>query len=74
MLCFFQISLALVFLYLELGPAIFAGVAALLLIIPVNVFGGYFVKKWETTKLKAKGKTPALKHLVIHLHALIAYI
>ena len=53
---YFQIILALVFLYLEFGPVIFAGMGAFLLIILVNVICGYFVKKWETAKLKAKGK------------------
>ena len=57
---FFQIILALIFLYLELGPVIFAGIGTFLLIIIVNAICSYFVKKWETTKLKAKGKTPQI--------------
>ena len=53
---FLQIIMALIFLYLELGVAIFAGIAALLIIVPINVVGGQLVKKWEETKLNAKGK------------------
>ena len=53
---YFQIILALIFLYLELGVAIFAGIAALLIIVPINVVGGQLVKKWEATKLEAKGE------------------
>ena len=53
---FLQIIMALIFLYLELGVAIFAGIAALLIIVPINVVGGQLVKKWEETKLDAKGK------------------
>ena len=48
--------MALIFLYLELGVAIFAGVAALLFIVPINVVGGHLVKTWEATKLEAKGE------------------
>ena len=48
--------MALIFLYLELGVAIFAGIAALVFIVPINVVGGHFVKTWEATKLEAKGE------------------
>ena len=60
---FLQIILASIFLYLELGVAIFAGISALLLIVPINVVGGQFVKNWEASKLEAKGEmTTTLYH------------
>ena len=46
----------LIFLYLELGMAIFAGIAALFVMVPINVMGGQLMKNLEATKLDAKGK------------------
>ncbi len=42
-----QIVLSLVFLYISMGPSIFAGVAVMLLLIPLNVLIATYSKKLQ---------------------------
>ena len=52
----FQITLSLIFLYKELGPAVFGGVAILVLLIPFNIGMGRQSKKYISQQMKQKGK------------------
>ena len=56
---------ALVFLYLELGTAVFAGAVVFLIILLVIPLGYYLAEKWEGTLLKAKGR-----HIVVKFRQL----
>lgn len=49
-----QISLALYFLYDELGPASFAGMIILILLIPFNVFIMSKMQKWREQQMNVK--------------------
>ncbi len=49
-----QIVLALIFLYLSMGPSIFAGVAVMLLTIPVNAAIASYSKKLQTKQMMFK--------------------
>ncbi len=57
--------MALTFLYLELGIAILAGIAVMLLVVPVNVIGGNLAKKWQVDQLKAKDTRIKLMNEII---------
>lgn len=46
-----QIVLAIVFLYKELGPSVFAGVAVMITIIPLNAVFAVFQKKLQVSQL-----------------------
>ncbi|XP_053167408.1 ATP-binding cassette sub-family C member 2-like isoform X2 [Hemicordylus capensis] len=48
----FQILLAVVFLWKELGPSVLAGVAMLLLVVPVNAIVAAKVKKLKKSQMK----------------------
>ena len=52
----FQLIFILTFLYLELGIAIFAGIAPLVVMVLINVIGRQLIKNIEATKLDAKGE------------------
>lgn len=43
----FQIVLAIIFLYLALGPSIFVGIAVLILLIPVNAVIATFSRSFQ---------------------------
>ena len=45
-----QIVLAIVFLYIAMGPSVFAGVGVILLMIPVNAIIGLISRKLQVTK------------------------
>lgn len=49
-----QISLALYFLYQQLGPSIFSGVAILILLIPFNAVIMSYIQKWKAQQMKVK--------------------
>ncbi|EMP33026.1 Multidrug resistance-associated protein 1 [Chelonia mydas] len=49
----FQILMAIVFLWQELGPSVLAGVAVLVLVIPINAFVAAKVKRLRILKLYA---------------------
>lgn len=47
----FQILLTIVFLWQELGPSVLAGVAMLLLVVPINAYVAAKVKQLKVKKL-----------------------
>lgn len=49
-----QIVLAIYFLYLELGLSVFAGVAVMVLMIPLNAVVATYSKKMQTRQMKQK--------------------
>ena len=49
-----QIVLSLVFLYLAMGPSIFAGFAVMLLMIPVNLWLASWTKKLQVKQMTEK--------------------
>ena len=51
-----QIILALGFLYAELGPSVFSGVAILILLIPFNIYTGKLTHKYQSAQMKCKDK------------------
>ncbi len=42
-----QIALCCYFIYKELGPAVFSGVAIMVLTIPINMFVGKFSRNYQ---------------------------
>lgn len=50
----FQIVLAVYFLYQELGPAVFSGVAILLVLIPFNMVTSRYDRKFQSAYMKVK--------------------
>ena len=50
----FQIILSLIFLYLTMGPSIFAGFAAMLLMIPLNVCLASWSKRLQVRQMEHK--------------------
>ncbi|MBZ3876593.1 Canalicular multispecific organic anion transporter 1 [Sciurus carolinensis] len=61
----FQILMAIFLLWQELGPAVLAGVAVLLFVIPINVLVAIRVKKLKILKLYAW--EPAYKNKIIKI-------
>ena len=49
-----QIVLSLVFLYLAMGPSIFAGFAVMVLMIPVNLWLASWTKKLQVKQMTEK--------------------
>uniref|UniRef100_A0A8C5PFP9 Multidrug resistance-associated protein 1-like n=1 Tax=Leptobrachium leishanense TaxID=445787 RepID=A0A8C5PFP9_9ANUR len=62
----FQILMAIVFLWQELGAAILAGVAVLVLIIPLNAYIASKVKQLKKSHLKSKDQRIKLLNEVLH--------
>ena len=60
-----QIVLSLVFLYLTLGPSIFAGFAIMLLMIPLNIVLGSWIKKLQVKQMGIKDSR--IKHFIDEL-------
>ena len=46
-----QIVLAIYFLYQSMGPSVFAGVAVMVLLIPVNAIIAFISRKFQVTAL-----------------------
>ncbi|KYR03153.1 ABC transporter C family protein [Tieghemostelium lacteum] len=51
-----QIAVALILLYLQLGPAVFAGLAVMLIMIPINLIIGRVAKSKQTQSMQLKDK------------------
>ena len=49
-----QITLSLVFLYLSMGPSIFAGFAVMVIMIPINGFLASKARKLQIKQMKEK--------------------
>ncbi|XP_053313014.1 ATP-binding cassette sub-family C member 2-like [Spea bombifrons] len=62
----FQILLAIVFLWQELGPSVLAGVAVLVLVIPINAFVASKVKQLKKSHLKSKDQRIKLLNEILH--------
>ena len=45
-----QLVLAVLFLYITMGPSVFAGVGVMILMIPINAFIAAIVKKLQVSK------------------------
>ena len=61
-----QIVLSLVFLYLTLGPSIFAGFAIMLLMIPLNIVLGSWIKKLQVKQMGIKDSRIKLVNEVLN--------
>ncbi|XP_077150158.1 multidrug resistance-associated protein 1-like [Ranitomeya variabilis] len=62
----FQILLAIVFLWQELGASVLAGVAVLLLVIPLNAYIAAKVKQLKKSHLKSKDQRIKLLNEILH--------
>uniref|UniRef100_A0A8D2DAV1 Multidrug resistance-associated protein 1-like n=1 Tax=Sciurus vulgaris TaxID=55149 RepID=A0A8D2DAV1_SCIVU len=62
----FQILMAIFLLWQELGPAVLAGVAVLLFVIPINVLVAIRVKKLKKNQTKNKDKQIKLLKEILH--------
>uniref|UniRef100_W5MTP6 Multidrug resistance-associated protein 1-like n=1 Tax=Lepisosteus oculatus TaxID=7918 RepID=W5MTP6_LEPOC len=62
----FQVLLAVYFLWQELGPSVLAGVAVLLLVIPLNAVVASRVKHLKKTQMKTKDQRVKLLNEILH--------
>ena len=61
-----QIVLSLIFLYLTLGPSIFAGFAIMVLMIPLNIWLGNWSKKLQVKQMSHKDSRIKLVNEVLN--------
>ncbi|KAE8621831.1 hypothetical protein XENTR_v10004987 [Xenopus tropicalis] len=62
----FQILMAVVFLWQELGASVLAGVGVLILVIPINAFIASRVKQLKKSHLKSKDQRIKLLNEILH--------
>ncbi|KAM4699578.1 multidrug resistance-associated protein 1-like [Discoglossus pictus] len=62
----FQILMAIVFLWQELGVSVLAGVAVLVLVIPINAYVASKVKQLKKSHLKSKDQRIKLLNEILH--------
>ncbi|KAL8190652.1 UNVERIFIED_CONTAM: hypothetical protein K2H54_057714 [Gekko kuhli] len=62
----FQILLAIIFLWQELGPSVLAGVGMLLLVIPINVYVAVKVKQLKKSQSKNTDQRIKLLNEILH--------
>ncbi|XP_073473151.1 multidrug resistance-associated protein 1-like isoform X1 [Aquarana catesbeiana] len=62
----FQILMAIIFLWQELGPSVLAGVAVLILVIPLNAYIAGKVKQLKKSHLKSKDLRIKLLNEILH--------
>ncbi|KAM7180183.1 multidrug resistance-associated protein 1-like isoform 2-T2 [Macrochelys suwanniensis] len=62
----FQILMAIVFLWQELGPSVLAGVAVLVLVIPINAFVAAKVKQLRKRQMKNTDQRVKLLNEILH--------
>ncbi|XP_048724560.2 multidrug resistance-associated protein 1 isoform X2 [Caretta caretta] len=62
----FQILMAIVFLWQELGPSVLAGVAVLVLVIPINAFVAAKVKRLRKSQMKNTDQRVKLLNEILH--------
>nr|XP_056714411.1 multidrug resistance-associated protein 1-like isoform X2 [Euleptes europaea] len=62
----FQILLAIIFLWQELGPSVLAGVGMLLLVVPVNVYIAAKVKQLKKSQSKNTDQRVKLLNEILH--------
>ena len=61
-----QITLSLIFLYLTMGPSIFAGVAVMVLMIPINAGIASYTKKLQARQMSFKDSRIKLVNEVLN--------
>lgn len=61
-----QIVLSLIFLYLTMGPSIFAGFAVMVIMLPVNAFLGAQARKLQVKQMKEKDSRIKLVNEVLN--------
>ena len=61
-----QITLSLIFLYLTMGPSIFAGVAVMVLMIPINACIASYTKKLQARQMYFKDSRIRLVNEVLN--------
>ena len=69
----FQIFLSLYFLYQELGPSVFAGVAILILLIPFNMVTSRFSRRSQSRMIKCKDRRIRAMYEVLNNMRIIKY-
>ncbi|XP_025064482.1 multidrug resistance-associated protein 1-like isoform X2 [Alligator sinensis] len=62
----FQILMAIIFLWQELGPSVLAGVAVLVLVIPINAFVAAKVKCLKKSQMKTADQRVKLLNEILH--------
>ncbi|XP_019384295.1 PREDICTED: multidrug resistance-associated protein 1-like isoform X1 [Crocodylus porosus] len=62
----FQILMAIIFLWQELGPSVLAGVAVLVLVIPINAFVAAKVKHLKKSQMKTADQRVKLLNEILH--------
>ncbi|OCT93914.1 multidrug resistance-associated protein 1 isoform X2 [Xenopus laevis] len=62
----FQILMAVVFLWQELGASVLAGVAVLILVIPINAYVASKVKQLKKSHLRSKDQRIKLLNEILH--------
>ncbi|XP_066475389.1 multidrug resistance-associated protein 1-like [Tiliqua scincoides] len=62
----FQILLTIIFLWQELGPSVLAGVAMLLLVVPINAFVAAKVKQLKKSQMKCSDQQIKLLNEILH--------
>ena len=68
-----QIVLALIFLYVSMGPSIFAGLAVMILLMPVNAVVSIFMRRFHAKMMSKKDKrmkiiNEILNGIKVHVH------
>lgn len=61
-----QIVLALIFLYLTMGPSIFAGLAAILILVPLNACIAHISRRFQAMLMKRKDRRIKLLNEVLN--------
>ena len=64
--CPLQIFLAMFFLWQILGPSAMAGLAVMLIMLPLNMIVGNFLKKLQQTQMKQKDKRVVLMDQILN--------
>ncbi|KAH0624906.1 hypothetical protein JD844_032807, partial [Phrynosoma platyrhinos] len=62
----FQILLAIIFLWQELGPSVLAGVGVLLLVLPINAFFAAKIKQLKKSQMKNSDQQVKLLNEILH--------
>ena len=61
-----QIVLALIFLYLTMGPSIFAGLAAILILVPINACIAHISRRFQAMLMERKDRRIKLLNEVLN--------
>ncbi|KAL7270496.1 ATP-binding cassette glutathione S-conjugate transporter ycf1 [Rhizina undulata] len=69
----FQITLCMISLYQLLGPSMFAGIAAMLIMIPVNAIVTQFMKRLREQQMKHKDVQTRLMTEMLNMKSIKLY-